>query len=349
MSSVQVSKGRLWALGWVAVIALMGGTVAGGLIRAADSSPAGAALSIGGAPCGFHLGAPFETHATSTAGFEFPVYPADPHQTCQVAVTAQASLVPATGGSYANVSGNSTPTPLTLRFTGGPLPLGVTWTWRPDCADPSAPGLLTLTMDGQSSSSTIAPPTSCLPDLGGSSTISYDAAVGIQQDPYVAVGMAPTADGLGYWTVLASGPTATARGDAAAPTPFVSSTNAPVVGMAADPTGQGYWAVAADGGVFSFGDASFHGSMGGVHLNAPVVGMAATPDGGGYWLVAYDGGVFALGSATSHGSAGDIPLAAPVVAMATTPTGDGYWLLGADGGIFAYAGFYGSTPVGATG
>ena len=342
--SFEGPNGQVWARRWMAVIALVGGTVAGGLTTASDSQRAGAALSLAGAPCGFHLGAPFVTHATSSAGFEFPIYPADPHQMCQLAATAQASLVPATGGSYVNVSGSSTTTTLNLRFTGGPLPLGVTWTWRPACADPSAPAVFTLTMGSQSSSIAMQPPTSCYPDLGGSSTISYDDAVGIGPDPYVAVGMASTPDGLGYWTVLADGPTATARGDAAAQTPFESPTNAPVVGMASDPTGQGYWVLAADGGVFSFGGAGFFGSMGGKALNAPIVGMVATPDGSGYWLVAADGGVFSFGGAGFFGSMGGAHLNAPVVGMAATADGGGYWLAAYDGGVFALgdATFYGS-------
>ena len=125
---------------WVAATALTLGTLAGGLTMATGAPSAGAAVSIGGAACGFHVGAPFETHATSSAAFEFPIYPADPHQTCQVTVVARASLLPAAGGSYSNVSGNSSTTTLNLGFSGGSLPLGVLWTWRPDCADPSSAG-----------------------------------------------------------------------------------------------------------------------------------------------------------------------------------------------------------------
>jgi hypothetical protein len=158
------------------------------------------------------------------------------------------------------------------------------------------------------------------------------------------VGMAPTADGRGYWNVASDGGLF-AFGDAA----FYGSMgghplNRPVVGMAATPNGKGYWEVASDGGLFAFGDAGFYGSTGSLRLNQPVVGMAATPDGRGYWLVAADGGLFAFGDAAFYGSMGGHPLNRPVVGMAATPGGGGYWLVASDGGLFAFgnAAFYGS-------
>ena len=340
----SLSKRLVRACRCVAFVALMGGTITGGLTTGTGTQPAGAAISVGGGPCGFHVGAPFESGAAGTLGFEYPVYPAYPHQVCRVTVAAQPSLSPVSGGSYTNVAGNLSITTLTFDFTGGPLPLGMLWLWAGHCADPPAPGILTVTVDGQSSSSGTQAAESCFPDHGGSSGLGFDSAVGIQPDPYVAVGMASTTDGHGYWTVFASGPTARAQGDAAAEEPFPSLVNAPVVGMAANPAGQGYWAVAADGGVFSFGGAGFYGSTGGLALNAPVVGMAATPNGGGYWLVAADGGIFSFGDASFHGSEGGTHLNAPVVGMAATPDGGGYWLAAYDGGVFALgdAAFYGS-------
>ena len=158
------------------------------------------------------------------------------------------------------------------------------------------------------------------------------------------VGMAPTANGGGYWNVASDGGLF-AFGNAG----FYGSMgghplNRPVVGMAATPNGKGYWEVASDGGLFAFGDAGFYGSTGSLHLNQPVVGMAATPDGRGYWLVAADGGLFAFGDAGFYGSMGGHPLNRPVVGMAATPGGGGYWLVASDGGLFAFgnARFYGS-------
>ena len=157
------------------------------------------------------------------------------------------------------------------------------------------------------------------------------------------VGMAPTADGNGYWLVSSDGGVFT-FGDAG----FAGSSGGivlaqPIVGMAADAATGGYWLVARDGGVFAF-DAPFDGSMGGTPLDQPIVGMAATPDGGGYWLVASDGGLFAFGDAAFRGSMGGQPLNAPVVGMAGTPDGGGYWLVARDGGMFSFgdAAFHGS-------
>jgi len=94
------------------------------------------------------------------------------------------------------------------------------------------------------------------------------------------VGMAPTADGNGYWLVASDG---------------------------------GVFS-------FGDATSHYYGSMGGTHLNASVVGMAPTADGNGYWLVASDGGVFSFGDATYEGSRAGEPLAAPIVGIvATTP------------------------------
>jgi hypothetical protein len=159
------------------------------------------------------------------------------------------------------------------------------------------------------------------------------------------VGIAHTADQLGYWMVASDGGIF-AFGDAH----YYGSTgnrrlNKPIVGMATTPDGKGYWLVASDGGIFAFGDAHYYGSTGNRRLNKPIVGMATTPDGKGYWLVASDGGIFAFGDAQFHGSTGNIRLNKPVVGMAATPDGKGYWMVASDGGIFAYgdAQFHGST------
>ena len=362
-----------------AVVAL---ALIGLLATVASRAPAGAALTSVGGACGFHLGPPLETGAAGTLGFEFPAYPTDPHQVCSVTVTGQASLDPAAGPAFTNVAGNHGTATFTLRFTGGQLPPGILWLWRPHCADPAAAAVVTLAIDGQTASSSVQPPGSCLADLGGSSTLSFDFVV--PSFAYYVVGLAPTHDGHGYWGVWPSG-NVRGVGDATQPSPLVDlaatvvgtatdpsgglwvvgadggvfalggapflgslggrTLNAPVVGMAATPDGGGYWLVSADGGVFAFGDATFFGSMAGSTLNGPVVGMA-TPDSGGYWLAAHDGGVFAFGDATFEGSAGALDLVAPAFSMAGTPSGHGYWLSGADGGIFAYgdAGFFGTIP-----
>ena len=152
------------------------------------------------------------------------------------------------------------------------------------------------------------------------------------------VGMAPTADGLGYWLVAVDGGvyaygSAKFHGSAGA-TPI----NRPMAGMASDPVTGGYWLVASDGGIFAY-DAPFDGSTGSTKLNRPIVGMASTPDGSGYWLVAEDGGIFAF-NAPFEGSTGSLRLNRPIIGMAGAAGGLGYWLVASDGGVFAF----GSAP-----
>jgi hypothetical protein len=159
----------------------------------------------------------------------------------------------------------------------------------------------------------------------------------------LAVGLAPTRTGNGYWIAGRAGGLA-ARGDADAKG-SPSDPAAGIMGIAATPSGNGYWLSGADGGVFSYGDAGFFGSAGAIRLNRPVVGMAATPTGRGYWLVASDGGIFSYGDARFLGSTGAMRLNQPIVGMTATPSGDGYFLVARDGGIFTFgdARFRGST------
>ncbi len=160
----------------------------------------------------------------------------------------------------------------------------------------------------------------------------------------LAMGIAPTDSGNGYWLVLNDGGVDN-YGDA----PVAGSLggnplNAPVVGMAAMRTPTGYWLVGADGGVFAFGEAPFYGSLGDTPPDPPIVGIAPSAGDGGYWLADSDGSVYAFGSAPLLGSADALDLAAPVVGIAATPDGGGYWLAAADGGVFAFgtASFTGS-------
>lgn len=172
-----------------------------------------------------------------------------------------------------------------------------------------------------SSTTTATPATDTGSSSGtGSCTTQFDTSSPV-------VGVAPTANGQGYWEVDSAGQVA-AFGDATCYGSMQGVTLAgPIVGMAAAPGGDGYWLVGADGGVFSFGSAQFYGSMGGTHLNQPVVGMAADPITGGYWLVASDGGIFAF-DAAFHGSAVSRQLDGTYSAMASTAHGNGYWLAG---------------------
>ena len=81
-----------------------------------------------------------------------------------------------------------------------------------------------------------------------------------------------TADGHGYWVLLANG-AVYAYGDAQArggPTGSVGGFN-PASAIFADASGGGYWVASAQGAVFSYGDAPNDGSMAGNHLNGSII------------------------------------------------------------------------------
>jgi hypothetical protein len=213
-----------------------------------------------------------------------------------------------------------------------PLPGGVRWT--------TAAVVLTLALGAGSGLSPLRVPAAAGGALGGTPATGTDEAAAA-----LAVGVAPTPSGDGYWLARADG-TVESYGDAVAHGSMAGSAlSQPIVGIAATPSGAGYWLVAADGGIFSFGDATFWGSTGNLRLNQPIVGMTSTASGSGYWLVATDGGIFAFGDAAFRGSTGSLHLNRPIRAMMATPAGSGYWLLGSDGGMFAFgdASFLGST------
>jgi hypothetical protein len=209
----------------------------------------------------------------------------------------------------------------------------------PSC--PGGPATITMGVGNQGNSYAAEIVGSCSPPTD--ETTTWNSVVNTVTGGSEVVGMAPLANGQGYWEVEADGTVAN-FGQAPSLGSLGGSLNQPIVGMAATPDGDGYWLVAADGGIFSFGDARFYGSTGAIHLNRPVVGMASTPDGDGYWLVAADGGIFSFGDARFYGSTGAIHLNRPVVGMASDPTTGGYWLVASDGGIFSFnAPFFGST------
>ncbi len=156
-----------------------------------------------------------------------------------------------------------------------------------------------------------------------------------------AVGMAATANGLGYWVVTSTG-SVTAFGDA---TFLGQEALDNVTGIAAGPDGTGYWIVTRNGVVHVFGHAKTY--PGSVPAGADVVAIASSSDGRGYWLVERDGVVKAFGDAHSYGSlAGNISPSSPIVGMAVTPDGEGYWLAAADGSVYPFgdAVAYGSPP-----
>ena len=289
-------------------------------------------------------------------------------------MTAQASLRPVSGGSYTNVSHDPSSETFTLNFTGGPLPLGILWLWRPHCADPVMPGVFTLTVDGQSSSSGPSRRHRASPGWAAprhwpltSSTLRTPMSWwGWPPPPWPwildgrsqrsgrpgqrrrrrfgaravptgrVVGMAADPNGHGYWIVSADGGVFSFRGARFTARSAMSTSMPRWSGWPPPPTAGGYWLVAADGGVFSFGDAAFHGSLGGVHLNAPVVGMAATPDGGR--LLA--GGrrrrrLLLRRRRLPRLARGGAPQC-PGRRDGRHPDGGGYWLVAYDGGVFCF-------------
>ena len=181
-----------------------------GLVELTGATVASAAVSNGGGSCGFHLGVPLENGAAGTLGFEVPVYPASVHQSCRTPVTVAASITPLSGGRYTNIALDPGAQAVTLSFSGGPLPLGIVWLWRPHCGDPASTGIFTISAGGENSSSAPLVAASCIPDLGGSSTLTFDGVDPV--DPYVLVGIASTSGGNGYWTVPASGSVVLSRG-----------------------------------------------------------------------------------------------------------------------------------------
>jgi hypothetical protein len=151
------------------------------------------------------------------------------------------------------------------------------------------------------------------------------------------VGLAPTADGGGYWLVGADGGVF-AFGDAGYHGSAIGmSQTSPIVGLAPTPSGDGYWELAANGSVYALGAAPFDGT-------APVQSAAVgiTPADGGYRVVSSDGSTYSFGGATFEGTLTGLPLNKPIVG--TSSTAGGYLEVAADGGVFNFGsvGYYGS-------
>lgn len=154
------------------------------------------------------------------------------------------------------------------------------------------------------------------------------------------VGMAATADNLGYWIADKYGQVDSCGDASAGYGELATAPAAAIVGIESTPSGQGYWLVAGDGAVYSFGNAQYFGSLTGLSAadqpGVPVVGMAVTSSGRGYWLVTTKGDIYSFGDAAFHGSTGSLTLNKPIVGMALDPNSGGYWLDASDGGVFAF-------------
>jgi hypothetical protein len=137
----------------------------------------------------------------------------------------------------------------------------------------------------------------------------------------MAVALAATNDGQGYWEVHSDGGVF-GFGDAhfygsvpGLPQPADAPAPA-IVGIAPTISGKGYWLVSSTGQVFPFGDAAHFSDVSNIRLAAPIVGVARNTSGKGIWLVAADGGVFGLGGAPFLGSMGGKHLHQPVFGIA---------------------------------
>jgi hypothetical protein len=154
-------------------------------------------------------------------------------------------------------------------------------------------------------------------------------------------GMAPTADGKGYWMVDALG-RVYPYGDAPSLRQYVSANHPAISGIVASPRG-GYWLYTASGAVYTSAHATWYGSPWASHTrDYHITGMAPTPDGKGYWMVDSSGRVYHYGDAqalTQYVSPNH-PWISGIVA---SPRG-GYWLYTASGTVYtsAHATWYGS-------
>jgi hypothetical protein len=319
--------------------------LASGTLTIASIALGLAQAPAGAVGCGMSLGTPQVQGAAGSFIFTVQALPAVAGQGCNAAVSLTATIATSAGIRPSNVTGNGQSHTVTVSFLPGQPAPEIAWQWSPHCADPAS--LPYKFLVSSPSVNTVSTPIEAVsPCSGFGTTISrLNPPINLIDNPQSYVGIAPTADNLGYWLV-ARGGTASSFGSATNPT--TPTSNAPVVGVA-DASAGGYWWAASDGGVFSLGTAPFFGSMGGTPLNAPVVGIASTPDHGGYWLVASDGGVFSFGDAVFYGSVPGVlrpgqSLNQPVVGIAATPDGKGYWLVASDGGVFAFgdAHFWGS-------
>jgi hypothetical protein len=165
------------------------------------------------------------------------------------------------------------------------------------------------------------------------------------------VGIASTADGLGYYLATSGGYVYT-FGDAQwygdkGNQPL----NKPIVGIALDNATGGYWLVAGDGGVFNF-NAPFYGSTAGQNLNCAMVALAPSYDDNGYYLFACDGGVWNFGDAAFDGSiysygngSAQNWFGSPIVGGGADPQNRGYWEVAENNVVCTY-GSVGTQPSG---
>ena len=149
----------------------------------------------------------------------------------------------------------------------------------------------------------------------------------------IAVGLAPTGNGRGYWIARRSG-AVTGVGTAKSTGP-IKDLQSTVTGITANTKGKGFWLVSEKGRVYARDGAKSLGSLVWRSSSSPVVGIASTPNGKGYYVVERNGTVTPFGDAKV--SMPKHKVSTPVVAIAVNPAGRGYWLVSRSGVV---------TPVG---
>jgi hypothetical protein len=332
-------------------------------LAAVTGTFATAPLALGGTPsasasaCGVSLGAiqvdwiQYFNNGPQEPHMWLQTVPAVPGQACTTTISVTGTISTVAGISATNIVGNGQAHTVPLTFVPGQPGPSIAWDLSDPCAGPAGSTFQFAASSptaGSSAAGSLGVLGACTPNL--TNTLS-DPRSEYTDSP---VGIAPTADNLGY-TLANRDYDTVVFGDASPlvppSLPNETQSYSPAVGIAwasaSDVTSS--WVAGADGAVYAHGSAPSLGSMAGTALEAPVIGIASTPDHGGYWLVATDGGVFAFGDAGFYGS---VPgalkpgqsLNRPIVGIASTPDGKGYWLVAADGGVFAFgdALFWGS-------
>lgn len=161
-----------------------------------------------------------------------------------------------------------------------------------------------------------------------------------------AVGIAPDADGGGYWLASSSGGVV-ACGSAVGYGSLQAehrTPSAPIVAIARAANGNGYYLLARDGTVYPFGPGARTLGSAPAH-SGPFVGLAVDEVTGGYWVAASNGGVFSFGAPFRGSLPGIGSHVDDITGIAGGSAAQGYWMVASNGGVFSFGvPFYGSLP-----
>jgi N-acetylmuramoyl-L-alanine amidase len=143
--------------------------------------------------------------------------------------------------------------------------------------------------------------------------------------PAVAVDMAYTATGKGYWILTADGGVyhLGAARDGGSPKRQGIGNGRKIAAS----SGGGYWILTNDGTIRAYGNAP---ALGSPPRANPAIDLAPTPSGRGYWALLSNGAVAAFGEATAYGGLSGAAARSPI-AIAATPSGKGYVIVSGDG------------------